>query len=64
MRKDNRAAEFEHSNSNFIGTTTTGVRRFDGSENLFISDSRLGKLIGYIDLWLWGMENVVKVRCG
>ena len=36
MRKDNKGAEFEHSNRDLIGTTTTGVRGFYGTENLFI----------------------------
>ena len=61
MKKDNRGAEFEHSNRDFIGTRTTGARGFDGSENLLISDRGEEKLIGYTDLGLWGIEDVVEI---
>ena len=63
MRKNNRGTTFEHSYGDLIGTTTT-MNRFNGSENLFVSDRREGKLIGLPDLGFWGIEDIIEIRCG
>ena len=63
MRKDNGAAELEHCNGDLIGTTATGVRGFDGSKNLIVSDRSEGKQISVVKVGLRVVEDVMEISC-